>query len=177
MPPNIPVPTLSPHLPGICRHIGDPSWHKEGIMRGWCRCGLLVSWPRYHGWHRDSQEGSRLQTLSCRRGRDIIAIQITRVRAKYFYAAPCEDVAAWASGPPPPDTAQTLQQQQQQQQQRRWCAAAAGPNISQGSRYSADHCRADGRLVSSLAVQSRIMYNIWRLGCTSYLHLSPASAG
>ena len=56
-------------------------------------------------------------------------------------------------------------------------AAAAGPNISQGSRYSADHCRADGRLVSSLALQSRIMYNIWRLGCTSYLHLSPASAG
>ena len=43
-------------------------------------------------------------------------------------------------------------------------AAAAGPNISQGSRYSADHCRADGRLVSSLAVQSRIMYNIWDWG-------------
>ena len=71
---------------------------------------------------------------------DIIAIQITRVRAKYFYPAPCEDVAAWASEPPPPhpDTGPDIATTAATTTATVavvWCAAAvaAGPNISQGS--------------------------------------------
>ena len=71
---------------------------------------------------------------------DITAIQITRVRAKYFHPAPCEDVAAWASGGPPPphpDTGPDIATTAATTTAAAvvWCAAAvaAGPNISQGS--------------------------------------------
>ena len=120
---------------------------------------------------------------------DIIAIQITRVRAKYFYPAPCEDVAAWTRGGPPPSSiptsAQTLQQQQQQQQRRRWCGVqrrwllvpifprAVDILRTIAGRMDASSPPSLRRRVSSHV--SCIIYGVW--GVRSYLHLSPASAG